>query len=126
MGQTLLEPPSVFGWDWEASWISSSTLLARYQLATDVIAARGKGNTAFRPEKLIDLNLTDPGAVVDAVTAVLGITDQLAPADRDVLINYLTDGNPSAAVNLNDEHFRTLKLNGLFGLAMQSPAYQLH
>ena len=126
MGQTLFEPPSVFGWDWETSWISSSTLLARYQFATDVISARGKGNTAFRPEKLIDLNLTDPGAVVDAVTGLLGITDQLASADRDVLITYLTDGNPSAAVNLNDENFRTLKLNGLFGLVMQSPAYQLH
>ncbi|HVO24396.1 MAG TPA: DUF1800 domain-containing protein [Candidatus Margulisiibacteriota bacterium] len=126
MGQILLEPPSVFGWDWETAWLSSATLLARYQFATDVIAARGKGATSFRPEKLIDLNLTDAGAIVDAVTDLLGVTDQLAPADRNALISYLTDGNPSMAVNLNDDNFRTLKLNGLFGLVLQSPAYQLH
>lgn len=126
MGQILLEPPSVFGWDWETSWLSSSTLLARYQFATDIIAARGTGSTSFRPEKLIDLTLTDPGAIVDAVTGILGVTDQLSAADRSALITYLTDGNPSASVNLNDQNFRTLKLNGLFGLVLQSPAYQLH
>lgn len=126
MGQILLQPPSVFGWDWETSWLSSATLLARYQFATDIIAARGKGTTAFRPEKLINLSLTDPGAIVDAVTSLLGVNDQLSAADRSALIAYLTDGNPSASVNLNDSNFRTLKLNGLFGLVLQSPAYQLH
>jgi uncharacterized protein (DUF1800 family) len=126
MGQILLEPPSVFGWDWETSWLSSSTLLARYQFATDVISARGKGNTSFRPEKLIDLSLTDPGAIVDAVTDLLGVTGQLAAADRSALITYLTNGNPSATINLNDTNFRTVKLNGLFGLVLQSPVYQLH
>ena len=30
MGQSLFEPPSVFGWDWETAWISSATLLARF------------------------------------------------------------------------------------------------
>ncbi len=126
MGQVLLEPPSVFGWDWETAWLSSATLLARYQFATDVIAARGKGATSFRPEKLISLDLTDPGAIVDAVTDLLGVTDQLVAADRDVLISYLTDGNPGASVDLTDDRFRNLKLNGLFGLVLQSPAYQLH
>ncbi|MFQ5668230.1 MAG: DUF1800 family protein [Candidatus Binatia bacterium] len=126
MGQLLLVPPSVFGWDWETSWISSSTLLSRYDFAADVIAARGKGRTAFRPERLIDLTLTDAGAIVDAVTDVLGITDQLVTSERDVLIDYLTDGNPTAPVNLLDDGFRDLKLNGLFGLVLQSPAYQLH
>jgi uncharacterized protein (DUF1800 family) len=126
MGQVLLAPPSVFGWDWEASWLSSSTLLARYQFATDVIAARGKGVTAFRPEKLIDLTLTDPGAIVDTVTTLLGVDDQFTATERSALITYLTDGNPSASVNLGDDNFRNLKLNGLFGLVLQSPAYQLH
>jgi uncharacterized protein (DUF1800 family) len=126
MGQILLEPPSVFGWDWETAWLSSATLLARYQFATDVIAARGRGATSFRPEKLINLNLTAPGAIVDAVTDLLGVTDQLMAADRDVLIGYLTDGNPAASVNLTDDTFRNLKLNGLFGLVLQSPSYQLH
>ena len=36
MGQLLLDPPSVFGWDWETAWISSATLLARYNFARDL------------------------------------------------------------------------------------------
>ena len=68
MGQILFEPPSVFGWDWETAWVSSATLLARYGFARDLTGARGERRTSFRPEKLVDLGLTDPGAIVDAVT----------------------------------------------------------
>src|SRR5262249_53208459 len=77
MGQVAFLPPSVFGWDWDTAWLSSATLLARYAFATDVTSARGKGKTAFRPEKLVKKNLTDPGTIVDTATDSLGITDQL-------------------------------------------------
>ena len=43
MGQILFDPPSVFGWDWETAWVSSSTLLARYGFARDLTSARGGG-----------------------------------------------------------------------------------
>lgn len=125
MGQTLFDPPSVFGWDWETGWISSATLLARCTFARDVIAAR-HGGGRFRPEKLVDLGLTDPGAIVDAVTDVLGVTDQLVAAERQALIDYLTDGDAASTINLNDPTLRNIKLTGLFGLVAQSPAYQLH
>ncbi len=124
MGQVLLDPPSVFGWDWETSWISSATLLARYGFARDIVASRGKG--PFRPERLVDLHLTDPGDIVDAVTDVLGVTDQLTAAERTTLIDYLTDDGVRASLDLNDSDLRNTKLNGLFALVMQSPAYQLH
>jgi uncharacterized protein (DUF1800 family) len=125
MGQVLLEPPSVFGWDWESGWLSSATLLARYGFARDVTCARGSGGGAFRPERLFDLNETDPGAVVDAVTDLLGVTDQFIGSERDALIDYLTDGG-GQPVDLNDYAFRDMKLNGLVALVLQSPAYQLH
>ena len=121
MGQVLLDPPSVFGWDWETSWISSAALLARYGFARDVTSARGHGTTAFRPERLIDLNLTDPAAIVDAVLGVLGIPDQLTDGEKTTLVNYLTE-NGTKAVDLHDG----VKANGLFALVLQSPAYQLH
>ena len=65
-------PPSVFGWDWETAWISSAALLARYRFARDVTSARGGSSRSFRPERLIDLSLSDPGDIVDAVTDVFG------------------------------------------------------
>ena len=126
MGQRLFEPPSVFGWDWEQKWISSATLLARFAFARDVVSARVKGKTGFHPEKLIDVRLTAPMAIVDAVTNLLGVTDQLTSAERDVLLDYLTDNGASPTINLFDEGIRNTKLHGLFALVLESPAYQLH
>jgi uncharacterized protein (DUF1800 family) len=125
MGQVLLEPPSVFGWEWETAWISSATLLARYGFARDLCSARGGGGGGFHPERLFDLTVTDPGDIVDMVTDLLGVTDQFIADERQKLIDYLTDntGNP---VDLQDYDTRNRKLNGLVALVLQSPAYQLH
>jgi hypothetical protein len=126
MGQILLEPPSVFGWDWETSWISSTTLLARMVFARDVAAARyGRGAKAFRPEKLLSTSLTDAGQIVDAALASLAMTDRFTSAERDSLIDYLTDNDPGQPVDLTDEQVRHTKLRGLYGLILQSPHYQL-
>jgi uncharacterized protein (DUF1800 family) len=124
MGQVLMEPPSVFGWDWETGWISSSALLARYAFARDIVASRF-GATRFKPERVMDLALTDPGDIVDAVLEVLGIPDQIDTTERTALIDYLTDGGLSPTLNLFDEQVRNDKLHGLFALVIQSPAYQL-
>jgi uncharacterized protein (DUF1800 family) len=126
MGQRLFDPPSVFGWDWEGAWISSATLLARFRFARDLAAARVKGKDGFHPEKLVDPNLSAPDAILDAAADVLGIADQLSAADRDFLLAYLTFDGGVPALNLHDQNLRNMKLNGLFALLLQSPAYQLH
>ncbi len=121
MGQLLLDPPSVFGWDWEQSWISSATLLARYRFARDLMMDRRR----FKPFKIMDVTLTAAPAIVDAVLAVLGVDDQTSSAERDVLIDYL--GGPSATLDLiNDFDAFAEKLCGLFALVIQSPVYQTH
>jgi uncharacterized protein (DUF1800 family) len=124
MGQTLLDPPSVFGWDWETSWLSSATLLARYQLVRDLVAAR-YGSARFRPEKLIDIGLTDPVAIVDAVIDILDVGHQISTSERSMLLDYLTDGGSAPSIDLQDEQVRNVKLHGLFALVMQSPAFQV-
>jgi len=129
MGQILFQPPSVFGWDWETAWLSSSTMLARYGFARDLTGARGgNGKTSFRADRLVDLSLSDPGDVVDAVTTLLGVNDQITAAERDALIIYLTDGPPAGtSIDLDgDETLRQRKLNGLVATVLQSPIYQLH
>jgi hypothetical protein len=127
MGQQLFEPPSVFGWDWETAWITSATVLARARFARDVIAARGKGSaTRFRPERLVDLDLTDPGAIVDAALEALGLADHVTAAQRDALIAYVSDGGTRPSLDLENDDTRNRKLHGLFGLLLSSPAYQLH
>ena len=125
MGQTLVNPPSVFGWNWEVSWLSSATLLARYNFTRDIASARDGGGR-FKPEKIMDISLTNADDIVDAVTDVLGITDQLTTPERDALYDYLTDNGANTSLNLFDYDTRVVKLNGLFALAMQSPTYQVH
>jgi uncharacterized protein (DUF1800 family) len=124
MGQTLMDPPDVFGWNWETDWLSSTALLARYNFARDIVAAREQSR--FRPERFVSLTLTDPGEIVDAVARTLDVTHQLTGADRTVLIDYLTDGGLNPTIDLLDEGVRNTKLHGLFALVMQSPAYQVH
>jgi len=124
MGQVLLDPPSVFGWDWEESWVSSATLLARYTFARDLVTVRSGGGR-FKPEKLIDLTLTAAPDLVDAVLAALGVTDEFTAFERNVLITYM--GGPSATLDvLNDTDLRERKIGGLFALVLQSPVYQTH
>src|SRR5262245_36242088 len=125
MGQILGDPPSVFGWDWESGWVSSAALLARYNFARDLVAARDGGGS-FKPEKLMDLNLTDPDDIIDAAAAVLGLQDHLKVADKTMLRTYLTDNGANPTLDLNDFDTRNSKLHGLFSLMMESPAYQLH
>ncbi|MBY0276032.1 DUF1800 domain-containing protein [Candidatus Binatia bacterium] len=120
MGQILLDPPSVFGWDWETSWLSSSTLLARYNFARDIVAARGGGR--FRPDKVMDMSLTDPGDIVDAVLDALDVAQNFSSDDRQVCIDYLTTDGPP---DLGDYNYVNEKLHGLFELVMKSPAYQV-
>ena len=126
MGQVILDPPSVFGWDWETSWLSSATLLARYNFAVDVAAARGGGNFSFHPDTFFDLALTAPAAIVQEAASILGIDDHLDDTERGILEDYLTENGTVATLNLNDYATRNVKLNGLFALLLQLPAYQLH
>src|SRR5262245_9486214 len=125
MGQILADPPSVFGWDWESGWVSSASMLARFNFARDVTSARDGGG-AFKPEKLMDLGLTDPGEIVDGAAEVLGVQDHLKAARRADLIAYRTNHGADPTLDLFDFDTRNEKLHGLFALLMQSPAYQLH
>jgi uncharacterized protein (DUF1800 family) len=128
MGQELFEPPSVFGWDWETAWLSSATLLARYGLARDLMMSRDKGGTAFRPDKLFTLSAaTKADDIVDEVTTLLGVVDDISSAERNALIDYVSDGGSAqTTLDLTDYDTRNAKLNGLVALVLQSPAYQVH
>jgi uncharacterized protein (DUF1800 family) len=122
MGQVVLDPPSVFGWDWETNWLSSSTLLARYNFARDIVGARGGGR--FRPDKVMDMSLTDPSAIVDAVLDALDCGHNFTASDKQTCEDYLTD-NGSTTPDLSDYNYVNEKLHGLFELVMKSPGYQV-
>jgi hypothetical protein len=43
MGQELLRPPSVKGWEGGRAWLSSAALLARYRFAEELATGSGPG-----------------------------------------------------------------------------------
>lgn len=124
MGQLLGNPPSVFGWDWEEEWISSNRIMARYTFARDLITNRD-GSFRFRPDKIIDTDLTDPDEIIEAALRSLNMSGQLEATDVATLRDYLTDGGAVTSLDLNDDQIRSEKLHGLYGLLIQSPYFQL-
>jgi uncharacterized protein (DUF1800 family) len=113
---------------WPIDYFVSTLRLTGMKLkgSQKYIPARGGGG--FRPDKLIDLDLTDPETIVEKVAEVLGVVDQIPPGsnERQILVDYLTDDGANPSLNLFDEDVRNTKLHGLFALVIQSPAYQLH
>ena len=53
-------------------------------------------------------------------------TSSTRATSAQALIDYLTDDGAERRVDLTDDDVRDRKLNGLFALVLQSPAYQLH
>ena len=78
MGQRLFDPPSVAGWAGGRSWINTSTLFVRQNLAAYLLTGRvpfGRGSrkvdTSYDPMFLIrDLPEQTPEAVVDHLVTI--------------------------------------------------------
>lgn len=98
MGQDLLAPPSVKGWDGGEAWINTSTLLARVNFADTISRSRELfgGQTVRLVDYTRQNNLT-PEAWVDFLAETLGPLP-LTPATRQAMIDYVNSADsPNAA-----------------------------
>lgn len=48
LGQVLFMPPNVAGWDWGKAWINTNTLLARYNVAGNLITGKANNKSEER------------------------------------------------------------------------------
>ncbi len=88
MGQWLLRPPTVKGWDGEGAWLNAATFVARADCARRIAAGADAGLVRGKPE-LFDVLDGDTHACIDAVSErLLGLT--LAPAVRDAVATTIT------------------------------------
>jgi hypothetical protein len=111
MGQTLLAPPSVKGWDGEEVWINANTVLQRYNFALDLVLkldARALARLLERRE------LGTAEKVVDYFAGVL-LDGRIETEARGRLVRYLKEEK-----NVGAEEVR-----GLVRLMMCMPEYQL-
>ncbi len=120
MGQDLLNPPSVKGWDGGQAWINAATLLERSNYANRLASARGEhGESYLDPAELVHRYRT-PEGVVDHLAEVL-LDGDCPAASRAALLDYARD----ASAGVNDDDAADRKIRGLAHLIMASPLYQL-
>ncbi|MBS0657288.1 MAG: DUF1800 domain-containing protein [Verrucomicrobia bacterium] len=91
LGQILFLPPSVKGWDGERAWISTSTLLARYNLAALFVEPPPPGAQAAMQQAVRDL-----GYEMDDDLAQ---TKAAGPVDLTRLVSADVRRDPAALVD---------------------------
>lgn len=142
MGQILFAPPNVKGWDGGKAWISTSTLLFRYNFANYLINgdAMLPGNGARRPQGA-DLAFHRPNALAEPVRRDPIDISKLVPTEfrdkpRD-LVDFLSRRlfqNPASEKETNTfvQYLEARKpdmsdttMRGLLHLMMSTPQFQV-
>src|SRR5919202_4224214 len=124
MGQDLLNPPDVSGWKGGDNWISSSTLLERFNFADRLATARAPDQPYFVDVggQLVKHGLRAAADVVDYYLGLLVDGATTAEA-RQSLIDFL-NADGGFVVAPNDEATEQ-KVRGMLHLAMSLPTHQL-
>jgi len=112
MGQTLFDPPDVSGWPGGISWINSTTLLERFNLANSIAIATPK-NFSYQAQGLLRQADTTDEQIVSRLAGIL-INDDLTQDQRQILVKYI-----GGLKTVNE------KLSSLIYLLLASPEYQL-
>ncbi len=110
LGQVLFAPPNVKGWDGGRAWISSSSLLLRYNLAGTLV--RGGGDAMPDMEKILPTG-TQPPQACDLLAWRL-FQAPMNPALREKTFHLLEKNGNSQAARRDIVH-----------LLMSTPEFQL-
>jgi len=96
MGQDLLAPPTVKGWDGGTAWINTSTLLARINFANALSNSRQMfGGQLVRVTDYLQQNSLSPEAWIDFLVETLGPLP-LSPATRQTLVDFVNSSDAPA------------------------------
>ncbi len=117
MGQTLLAPPSVKGWDGEDVWINANTVLQRYNFALDLVLKQEPAKLLSELEKK---DVRTPERLVDEFASRL-LDGKLSEAMRGKFVQYL---NTPKALKLTTGSVEA-QVRGMVHLMMCTPEYQL-
>ena len=130
MGQHLLAPPNVKGWDGEEKWINATTLAARlnYARALPEMNAGGNNFNNHCPiEQFVAADNKSPVDIVEKLAQVL-VQGEISAESRLELEKFLTTGDdgPQPEAFRDDEGFRMTKVRQLVGVMLALPEYQAY
>ncbi len=127
MGQDLLEPPNVKGWDGGPAWIATDTMMERFNFAARITGAKFEDMESYMsPSELMrKQGLNNAAEMVDYFLQLL-VDDDVPTSARSRLVAYVSSdikGDPVKTIP--DERTLDAKLRGLVHLIMTLPTYQL-
>jgi uncharacterized protein (DUF1800 family) len=130
MGQDVLAPPSVKGWDGEQAWINTNTWAARRGFAQTLAQLAADGDS-FGPRldisRIVPAELTEPDAVVGRIADVLVQGDLPASVLRDLalLLVRTEDGRDPAAFRA-DAALRETRAREAIAVVLSLPEAQTY
>ena len=131
MGQNLLYPPNVKGWDGEEAWINSNTVLVRFNFGMSIATQRSqggpevmaRGNDLETPLKSMNVKTADD--VIDVYARVF-LDGKLPEGAKEKLLDYMNRDQKDQAKPfvLNRETVNS-KVRDMLHILMTTPEYQL-
>ena len=123
MGQDLLNPPDVSGWQGGAAWINSTTLFERFNWGNKLADERDGQQTYYTdiPGQVQARGIGSPEALVDYYLGLL-VDRDMTPEARQALLDYLAAGGQPS---FEDTGWLDMKARGLVHLTLAAPTYQL-
>lgn len=118
LGQELFNPPNVGGWSAGPGWINATTMLGRFNFASQLTGDLGKGTiVSFDPNAILaSSRATQMNSLAAYIAGMLGI--QAGSDTTKALISYAGKGS----VNRSDIQ---TKIRGLVHLTLVSPEFQV-
>jgi len=125
LGQDLFNPPDVFSWRGNQRWITTQTMLNRYDFAKDFSQGDKSRSSelGFNPKTYLDTTQTTRAGVVDRFLKLLGPLTVDGPT-KTQLINWL--GAADADMLLTDPDYVQVYIRGLVNLILTLPHYHVH
>jgi uncharacterized protein (DUF1800 family) len=130
MGQGLLAPPNVKGWDGEEQWINSTTLAARMTYARSIPEMKSDGN-GFEPDcpitEVVPADERSPVNIVERLAQVV-FQGELSAESRTEFEKFLTAGEdgPAPETFRDNDEFRESQVRKLLAVMLQLPEYQTY
>ncbi len=125
LGQEPFNPPTVKGWEEGAGWISTSTMLDRFNFANTVSRGRTPATDQWIAslKKVAGTSVTAPNIVDYLAKTVLhgDLTDDI----RKILIGYLQPADPKQPLALTPDVVDT-RVRAAAHLLLSTPVHQLN
>lgn len=127
MGQSLFDPPNVKGWDGGPAWISTDTMMERFNFVARISGEKFDSLEGYiSPSQLVyNQGLKNAGQMVDYFLKLL-VDGDVPASTREHLLKYVSSTVEGRALSkIPDDNTLDAKLRGLVRLIMTLPTYQL-